>query len=495
LDTTEKEDLNLHANDDNGKARNESNTSALSALMKFFYINEVPSYGNNFFFTIGVYLLELFAILATTGIIMLIFGPYWWDLTSAGAFVRSIHLWAAEAFVTLILLHFTVQLFTSAYRQKRLVWMIGVVLLLLVFLEYAFGIGLRGDFVSQWNDKAGADLWNGLGLGYWVNPLNNGALLGWHVAIVPLLLVVLIFTHYMLVKSKGLNKPYRSDIPYSMVPANHRSMYRRMVYVLAIVIVFAVFLRAPYIPPLTIQSVAQSSPGIMASTLLKELNQSSNTATYFDTIDPYAFNTSMVYFVKPYDEYINSSLGTRNWLSLYFMENPSQRTQTFDSAYRFFKGNWTFASASNSTNPLIESTASLVKLAQGGTYQQMLQGEVASGLNYTYVIRFLSDTRVLQSTATKYGLRTSQLGMIKAGGIWWQIGSYWTLPYNYLEIFTAGIPWWSDLENGVIAVVVFALLLFLPYIPGLRALPDKLRLYKVFWNRFTVPEMKKKRKA
>jgi len=470
------------------------NGSGFSSILKFFYIYEVPSYGNNFFFTIGVYLLELFAALAFTGIIMLIFGPYWWDLNLIGTFVRSIHLWAAEAFVTLMLIHFSVQLFTSAYKQKKLVWMIGVVLLLLVFLQYAFGIGLRGDFVSQWNDKAGADLWNGLGLGYWINPLNNGAVMGWHVAIMPMLLIVLIFTHYMLVKSKGLNKPYRKDIPYSMVAADHKAMYRRMVYVLAIVILFAIFLRAPYIPPLTIQSIAQSNPSIIATTLLKEFNQSSYTATYLDTIDPYTFNTAVVYFIIPYNEYINSSINARNWLSLYFNESPAQRTQTFENALSFFSGNWTFASATNSTNPLIESTASLVKLAQSGAYQQMLQGEVSSGLNYTYVIRFLSDTRVLQRTASKYGLRASQWGIIKAGGEWWQIGSYWLAPYNYLEIITNGIPWWNDLENGTIAVIFFSVLLLLPYIPGLRELPDKLKLYKVYWNRFTVPEMRKKKR-
>jgi len=470
------------------------NSSGFSSILKLFYIYEVPSYGNNFFFTIGVYLLELFGVLALTGIIMLIFGPYWWDLTATGTFVRSIHLWAAEAFVTLMLIHFTVQLFTSAYRQKKLVWMIGTVLLLLVLLQYAFGTGLRGDFVSQWNDAEGADLWNGMGLGYWINPLNTGAVMGWHVAVLPLLLIVLIFTHYMLVKSKGLNKPYRKDIPYSMVAADHKAMYRRMVYVLAVVILFAIFLRAPYIPPLTIQSIAQSNPSIVATTLLEEFNQSSDTTTYLDTIDPYTFNTSVVYFIIPYNEYINSSINARNWLSAYFDESPAQRTQTFDSALSFFSSNWTFASATNSTNPLIESTASLVKLAQSGAYQQMLQGEVASGLNYTYVIRFLRDTGVLDSTASKYGLLFSQWGMLKVGSAWWQIGSYWLAPYDYLEVITNGIPWWNDIENGTIAVIFFAVLLLLPFIPGLRELPDKLKLYKVYWNRFTVPEMRKKKK-
>ncbi|ASI13526.1 cytochrome b subunit of the bc complex [Candidatus Mancarchaeum acidiphilum] len=468
--------------------------SEIKSLLKFFYINEVPSYGNNFFFTLGVYLLELFAILAVTGIIMLIFGPYWWDLTTVGAFVRSIHLWAAEAFVTIMFLHLFVQFSTSAYKQKKLVWMIGVVLLLLVLLEYAFGIGLEGGFVSQWNDKAGADLWDGLGLGYWINPLNNGALLGWHVAIVPILLIFLIFTHFMLVKNKGLNKPYKKGIPYTMVPADHKSMYKRMVYIFAIVLVFAILLRSPYVPPLTIQSVAQSNPNIMAITLLSELNQSSHTATYLDTIDPYTFNTSTVYVVSPYDTYINSSYNARNYMAEYLSESPKERSISFSEANSFFSKNWSMQDASQSSDPLIVSIAELVKMAQAGTYQEILQSEETSGLNYTYVIRFLSDTREFQSTASAYGLRTVQWGMLKAGGMWWQVGSYWMAPYDYMEIITSGLPWWNDLENGIVATVALILLLFLPYLPYLRDIPDKLRLYKIFWNRFTIPEMKKIKK-
>ncbi len=478
-------------NDVTGSGVSSSIKSEIKSLLKFFYINEVPSYGNNFFFTIGVYLLELFGILAITGIIMLIFGPYWWDLTTIGTFIRSIHLWAAEAFVTLMFLHFFVQLSTSAYKQKKLVWMIGVVLLLLVLLEYAFGIGLEGGFVSQWNDKAGADLWNGLGFGYWINPLNNGALLGWHVAIVPILLIFLIFTHFMLVKNKGLNKPYRKEIPYTMVPADHRSMYKRMVYILVIVLAFSILLRAPYIPPLTIQSVAQSNPNVMAVTLLSELNQSSHTATYLDTIDPYTFNTSYVYVVSPYSIYVNSSYNAKNYIAEYLSESPNERNISFAEANSFFSKNWSMQDASKSSNPLIVSIAELVKMAQAGTYQEILQSEETSGLNYTYVVRFLSDTRELQSTASSYGLRTQQWGMLKAGGMWWQVGSYWMAPYNYMEIITSGLPWWNDLENGIVATVALLLLLLLPYLPYLRDIPDKLKLYKIFWNKYTIPEMKK----
>ncbi|MEM0143067.1 MAG: cytochrome b N-terminal domain-containing protein [Candidatus Parvarchaeum sp.] len=468
--------------------------SEIKSFIEFFYIRDVPSYGNNFFFTIGVYLLEIFAVLAITGMIMVLFGPYWWDLTAAGAFVRSIHLWAAEAFVTLIFVHLFVQLSTSSFKKKRLVWMLGSVMLFLVVLEFAFGIGLRGDFVSQWNDKAGADLWNGLGLGYWINPLNQGALLGWHIAIIPLLLVVLMFTHYMLVKNKGLSKPYRNDIPYSMVPANHKLMYKRMVYILAIILLFAVFLRAPYVAPLTIQSVAQSQPTSMATTLINEFNFSSGTATYLDTIDPYTFSTRNAYVLVPYASYINLT-HSKNEATVLLSESPTEQKATISSAFSYFEGNGTVQKGVNSSNPLVSIVSELTEMAQSGVYQPVLQSETASGLNQTYVIRFLADTKALYSTATEYGLRTSQWGMIRAGGEWWQIGSYWVAPYNYLEIITSGIPWWSDLENGTVGAIVFVLLVFFPYIPGLRDIPDKLKLYKIFWNRFTIPEMKKRRKA
>ncbi|MCL4404476.1 hypothetical protein M1583_00605 [Candidatus Marsarchaeota archaeon] len=50
------------------------------------------------------------------------------------------------------------------------------------------------------------------------------------------------------------------------------------------------------------------------------------------------------------------------------------------------------------------------------------------------------------------------------------------------------------MENGLVALAAFAVLLFFPFIPGLNKLPDKLKLYKIFWNKYTIPELKKKKK-
>jgi ubiquinol-cytochrome c reductase cytochrome b subunit len=461
-------------------------------LMQDQYIKYVPSYGNSFFFTIGIYLLELFVILALTGMVMLIFGPYWWDTTAVGTLFRSIHLWAAEAFVTLMFIHLFVNFSTSAFKKKKLVWMIGSVLLMLVLLEFAFGVGVQGGLLSQWNDKAGADLWNGFGLGFWVNPLNQGAVLGWHVAIIPIMLLLLIFLHYSLVKKDGLSKPYRKDIPYKMVKADHKKMYRRMVYIFIIVMVFAFVFSSPYIAPLTISQAANSNPSNTAATLLQEYNFSSGTATYLDTIDPYTFSTRSVYFSVPYSFYTQSANKTDE-LAVLSAENASQQRLDFAQAYSYFENNGSVANAMNSNNPLLVATAELTQMAESGEYQFVVQNESASGLDETYVLRFLYDTGALTTAATHYGLRTAQFGMLRVGAPPWSI-QYWLIPYNLLEIETANIPWWTDLYNGSVALLVFFVLLLFPFIPYLNRLPDKLKLYKLFWNRYTNPEMRRTKK-
>lgn len=455
-------------------------------------IHVVPSYGNGFFFTIGVYLLEMFAVLAVTGMIMLIFGPYWWDLSSVGTLIRSIHLWAAEAFVTLIFIHLLVNFSTSAFIKKKLMWIIGSIMLFLVLLQFAFGLGLEGGLISQVNDQAASDLWNGMGLGFWVNPMNQGAVLGWHVAIVPIILAGLMILHYTIVRKRGVNTPYRKDIPYKMVAADHRRMYKRMAYILGAVVVFAVVFSSPYVPPLTISQAANSQPPAVASTFLSEFNYSSATATYLDTINPYTFSTRSVYVSVPYAYYVNLT-GSTNYEAALLGYSPPVRNAMLNSAFAYFENNGSVSAGANSSNPAIAMASQLTLMAQKGDYQPVLQSEASSGLDETYVLRFLVDSGALNASAFQNGFGVPQYGMLLVGSPPWSL-QYWLLPYNAMEIVTANTPWWGDLENGVVAFIVFLVLLTFPFIPGLKKLPDKLKMYKLFWNRFTIPEMKKKRK-
>jgi hypothetical protein len=465
----------------------------IKAVAEEYMIESGPSYGNNFFFTIGVYLLLLFGVLVVTGIVMVLFGPYWWDLTSIGTFIRSIHMWAAEAFVTLIFIHLFVNFSTSAFRKRKLMWIIGSVMLMLVLLEFAFGVGMGGSLLAQANQQAGSDLWNGMGLGYWINPMNSGAVLGWHIAIIPIILIALMFLHYSIVRKRGLVTPYRKDIPYSVTPIDHKMMYKRMIYLLIIVLAFAVLFRAPYMPPLTISQAANQNPDAVASAFLNESNMTSATATYIDTIDPFRFNTRYVYVTYPYSVYLNLT-HSKNLEAQFLAESTSQQNDTLAQAYAYFEANGSIRSGTNSTNPMIGLASTLTYMAQTGAYQPILQSEVAGGMNYTYVIRFLYDTGALWNAASQYNISVPQWGMLTVGGNPPLRLEYWLIPYNFMQIAMAGVPWWNDLENGTVVFLAFLIFLFLPYIPGLRAIPDKLKLYKLFWNRFTVPEMRKEKK-
>ncbi len=466
------------------------NYNALHSVIKDQYIKKVPSYANSFFFTIGVYLLEIFAILAVTGMVIMIFGVPWGSTPGIGNFVRSLHLWAAEAFVTLIFIHLFVNFSTSAFKNKKIVWIIGSIMLFLVLLEFAFGVALPGDFISQANARAGADLWNGMGLGFWINPLNYGAVLGWHIAIVPLLLILLMFAHYSIVKKRGLSVPYRKDIPYSMVNADHNAMYRRMAYIFIIIFLFAIFLQAPYTQPMTTQSLAKNSPNDFAITLLNEFNHSSTTATYLDTIDPYKFDTRMVYVNIPYLEYINTTHRT-NELYAFYSENAPMQNMSINSAFAYFNNNGSIAGAYNSTDPLTNVIGTLTLISQNGLYGPILQSESNSGVNATYTLLLISDSSAFNSAQTQNGIQISQFGMLTIGkGSWQQYMAYWLIPYNLLEIATSNITWWNDLENGTLALIAFVILMFVPYIPVVRDIPDRLKLYKIFWNKYTVPEMR-----
>ena len=136
---------------------------ALKSLM----IQDAPAYANKLYYSLGFLSAISFLMLIVTGVVMSFYGPNWWLTSSAGKYMRSIHMWSTQAFVLFIILHLLVVFFTAAFKKpRRLTWVIGVVMLLIVLAETEFGFVLRGDFSSQWRGLQGADFYNGSGIGY-----------------------------------------------------------------------------------------------------------------------------------------------------------------------------------------------------------------------------------------------------------------------------------------------------------------------------------------
>jgi len=481
----------------------------LSDVTKMFYIENVPSYGNSFWFQIGFYIIVLGVLLGITGGIMMLFGPYWWNYTEAGIILSQIHFWSAELLVTLLIVHLFVNFSTSSYKKRKDSWVVGALMLMLVMITYAFGIGLNNSIVSQYNDKSGAGLWNSLLLGWIINPENYGAVLGWHVIIIPAVLLVLVGVHFILAWRRGLTTPHINKIKFSMVKADHKKMFERATAIVVIAIAAGVFLgpywATPFVPALNAQWASQHYPNDFASTVLLELNQTSATSEYakfspIGTVNPYSdsadpityVNTSQVYFVGPYLMLINAT-HSYNYLGSYLSENYSTRINQLNDAYYYFKNGGSINGALLSGNPVEVAAAQLTQMAQSGLYDGSLylQTYDHSSLDQTYTIRLLTDMGLIHLVeGQQYGLYEGDLGMIKFNIEPWQIGSYWLLPYDLLEAWGDTIPWWHSLYNELIITAIFIIIVLLPWIPGLRDLPDKLRLYKLFWNRYTIPEMK-----
>lgn len=446
------------------------------------YINRVPSYGNKVFYSFGFLMMICFMLLAITGVTMVVFGQSWWLTNSYGTFVRSIHMWSTQALVLFLVLHVLVTFSTSAYRSRKFVWLIGSVMLLLIMVQSEMGYGIRGDFSSQWRALQGADFWNGSGLGVIINILNYDQVFGIHVVLIPFILIALIGLHFGLVRKYGIAKPYRKDIGYKMVPANHKLLYIRGGIVVAVILFLSAVLQSPFIPPVTLQEIATSQPQVFAQTLVSEFNHTSDTATYFDTIDPYTFDTRTVYVADPYEQFL-AVHGGQNMSAAFDSEDTVTQLQNINMAYDYFGKNGSIDASANVSNPVIPVVSSLVVVAQSGLYGDKLMADF-SGNNPTYVERFLADTGYMDEKADSLGISLDQYGIAKdeKGGGTLPPNTWWMLPLNFLDNTIMVDDANADRHGAELLGISMLLFAVFPWIPYANQIPNKLGLYKLFWK-------------
>lgn len=459
----------------------DAKTNAFKTLVDKIYIHKMPSYGNRIFYSLGFMALTSLMILIVTGITMAFLGQNWWTVDAWGIYFRSIHLWAAQAFIAILILHIIVGFSTSAFRApRRMIWVLGALMFSLVLIQTEFGYGLRGDFASQYRAVSGADFWNGTHLGYWLNPLNYIQSFAIHVVIIPLTILFFFLLHYILVHTYGVSRPFRKDIPYTMVTANHWKLFIRGGVLAVAIFVLAFFFHSPYIPSVRIADIVQQNPRLVATTILQEFNHTSDTATYFDSIDPYTFDTRDVFVVAPYKQYMASNQTNNAW-TVFNSSTPAQQKIYTQEAKDYLAATSTnvLGNIASTTNPVIAIVGTLMPIAKNGLYESILNQENPS-TNYTYTLRFLNDMDVLGAKAESLNMDTAQYGMAKddTGSLWsLPPGSWWLLPlggintaFNLLEN-----PYGDQIGGEILGAFLLIFILF-PYIPYLNRLPEFLHL-------------------
>ncbi len=468
-------------------------TNAFKTIIDKVYIHRLPSYANRIFYSLGFMALTCLLLLALSGITLAFMGQTWWLTNPLGIYVRSIHLWTVQAFIAILILHILVALSTSSFRApRRMVWVFGAVMFFLVLIQTEFGYGLRGDFSSQYRAVSGADFWNGSYLGHWLNPLSQLQTFALHVAIIPLTILFIFVLHYLLEHTYGIAKPYRKDVAYKMVDANHTILFIRGGALVAGIFVLAFFFHSPYVPAVRIADIVAQDPALVQSTLLQEFNHTSDTATYLDSIDPYTFDTRQVFVVVPYEQYRADTPGTDAWAA-FQGESADAQQADLAQAGEYVAATSTEAFAST-TNPVIAMLNTLMPMAGSGMYESLIDQENPSA-NSTYSLRFLNDMDVLEAKATSLGFNTAAWGMAKdenGHSIGLPPGSWWLAPLGLVNTaFNLLSNPNGDRDAGIILGLFMLTFVLFPYIPYVNRIPELFNLGPIIWKAPKSPEEEK----
>ena len=124
----------------------------------------------------------------------------------------------------------------------------------------------------------------------------------------------------------------------------------------------------------------------------------------------------------------------------------------------------------------------LTQMARTGALDQALvTGKGFYTTDYTKPLLFLADSSYLGDLASKQHLLGTQWGMMN------ETGSYPGQAWLWLYSFWYQVPPFNTSANADILVwgtmmLLSALLLFVPFIPGLRSIPRLTRVYRIIWR-------------
>ena len=207
----------------------------------------VPAHANGIGYILGGITFFGFLILAGTGIwLAQFYHPtpataresvvYIMNVAPAGDIVRGIHFWVANIVMATVLLHMGRIFVTGSYKRPREAnWLIGLGL-----LAVTLGLIFTGT-VLKWDQEGYEALGHNVeigsllgGFGFWFTPEFEtslpiiGRLYIAHIAILPLLGVLLLIAHFLLVKRHGISAlPAQADaaVDGGPVPAKGGSTF------------------------------------------------------------------------------------------------------------------------------------------------------------------------------------------------------------------------------------------------------------------------------
>ena len=290
-------------------------------------------------------------------------------------------------------------------------------------------------------------------------------------------------------------------VPYDIV----KEFTAAFLVVLLLTLGLAIVLSSPDEPPVTIKSWSQHAPLDFARTAVTELAGTSPTATYGppynstpgasqsigplslesimgvhhpidtaldDVIEPLKTLPAVPTLSAAIGQYTAASVGTE---------------QGWTNAYGAALGHARFAGGRLITRPgnygpVAEMIGALTMMARSGALDgALVSSKQFYGTDYTKPLLFIADGTYMASLAAAQHLQGTQWGMMNETGNF--PGQSWLWLYTLwyqVPPFTTSTN--ADALVWAIMVVLTALLALVPFLPGVRAIPRKVRLYRLIWR-------------
>lgn len=291
--------------------------------------------------------------------------------------------------------------------------------------------------------------------------------------------------------------------PYDLV----KEFLVSLAVVSALVLIVAIVLSSPDVPPMTIQKVALQSPLAYVHNSIDSLDGNSTIAGYgppynngtgsVQYIGPVSLqkfvgvhipvNTAQQFVIAPLQQTAATEPGVQAALTRFSTAFPAQQTQ-WETAYTnaLAKARETapvLTIPRCNCGPVSLMMATLLRLGQSGAMDGLL---LTSGhfyqTDYTRSLLYMQNDAV-QTRAQSLNLLGSQWGVMNETGNY--PGQAWLWLYTMLyQIPPYTTAWAANTDAlAILTITILSLLLmFLPWIPGLNRLPHFLRVYRLIWR-------------
>ena len=173
-----------------------------------------PGYVASWIYVFGVSALASLVLVIASGIVLTVGGVTWWHTSALGHFVNSLHLWSVEFFFATMVIHLWGKFVMASWRGGRgLTWLTGA-FSFFVSIGTAFtGYLIQTNFDSQWISTQAKDGLNSTGVGSQFNVMDFGQMVLYHVALLPLGVLVMVGLHVVLVRRHGVAPPIGAEPP------------------------------------------------------------------------------------------------------------------------------------------------------------------------------------------------------------------------------------------------------------------------------------------